>query len=65
MALLLAQGRRSEEVACELGVSSTTVAFHLRNLFSKTGVTRQSDLVALILSTGWAIPDAPSGMAKK
>lgn len=65
VALLLAQGLRSEEVASELGVSSTTIAFHLRNLFSKTGVTRQSDLVALILSTGWAMPDATSVMAKK
>jgi DNA-binding NarL/FixJ family response regulator len=57
VALLLAQGKRSEEVANELKVSATTVAFHLRNLFSKTCVTRQSELVALILSTGWAIPN--------
>ncbi|MBD9482229.1 response regulator [Pseudomonas sp. PDM14] len=65
VALLLAQGRRSEEVASELGVSSTTIAFHLRNLFSKTGAARQSDLVALVLSTGWAMPDTNPGVAKK
>jgi DNA-binding NarL/FixJ family response regulator len=59
VALLLAQGKRSEDVAQTLGVSATTVAFHLRNLFSKTSVTRQSELVALILSTGWAIPSLP------
>ncbi|MGE8497173.1 MAG: response regulator [Pseudomonas sp.] len=65
VALLLAQGRRSEEVACELGVSPTTVAFHLRNLFSKSGVTRQSDLVALVLSAGWAIPESGAAADRK
>jgi len=64
VALLLAQGRRSEEVATELGVSPTTVAFHLRNLFSKSGVTRQSDLVVLVLSAGWAMPDNGLGAKK-
>jgi DNA-binding CsgD family transcriptional regulator len=64
VALLLAQGRRSEDIASELSVSPTTVAFHLRNLFSKTGVTRQSDLVALVLSTGWAIPDIAHVLSK-
>ncbi|WP_052081031.1 response regulator [Pseudomonas sp. ML96] len=57
VAQLLAQGRRSDEVAGDLGVTNTTVAFHLRNLFQKTGATRQSDLVALILAAGWALPD--------
>ncbi|WP_425917430.1 response regulator [Pseudomonas sp. GWSMS-1] len=57
VALLLAQGRRSDEVALELDVSASTVAFHLRNLFAKTGVARQADLVALVLSAGSALPD--------
>jgi DNA-binding NarL/FixJ family response regulator len=57
VALLLAKGLRTEEVAGELGVSNSTVAFHLRNLFSKTGVTRQTDIVALVLAAGWSIPD--------
>lgn len=57
VALLLAQGLRSDEVAQELDVSASTVAFHLRNLFSKTGVARQADLVALVLSAGTALPD--------
>jgi DNA-binding NarL/FixJ family response regulator len=62
VAQLLAHGKRSEEVARELGVSNTTVAFHLRNLFQKTGAARQSDLVGLILAAGWALPDlAESG----
>lgn len=57
VARLLALGRRTEEVASELSVSAATVAFHLRNLFQKTGVTRQSDLIALILAVGWTLPD--------
>ncbi len=57
VALLLAQALRSEEVALELGVSASTVAFHLRNLFAKTATGRQADLVALVLSAGWALPD--------
>lgn len=56
VALLLAEGRRRDEVARELGVSASTVAFHLRNLFLKTGVSRQSDLVALVLVAGWSLP---------
>lgn len=57
VALLLGKGLRSEEVAAELRVSANTVAFHLRNVFSKTGVARQTDIVALVLAAGWSIPD--------
>lgn len=56
VARLLALGRRSEEIATELEVSAATVAFHLRNLFQKTGVARQSDLVAQVLAAGWTLP---------
>ena len=46
----LARGLRPDEVASQMGVSPTTVAFHLRNIFGKTGAKRQADLVALLLS---------------
>jgi len=46
----LANGARTVDVAEKLGVSQTTVAFHMRNLFQKTGTNRQADLVALILA---------------
>jgi DNA-binding CsgD family transcriptional regulator len=36
------------EVAEALGVSETTVRFHLRQLFGKTGTHRQADLVKLV-----------------
>lgn len=50
VARALARGKRSDQVASELGVSQTTVAFHLRNLFDKTGTNRQAELIALILT---------------
>jgi DNA-binding NarL/FixJ family response regulator len=49
MARLLVQGLRRQQIAAEMQVSHTTVAFHLRNVFLKTGTNRQADLVALLL----------------
>lgn len=46
----LASSARATDVAAELGVSPTTIAFHMRNLFQKTGTHRQADLIALILA---------------
>lgn len=46
----LANGARTVDIAEELGVSQTTISFHMRNLFQKTGTNRQADLVALILA---------------
>ncbi|MDN2565619.1 response regulator [Aquibium sp. A9E412] len=47
----LVSGQRSADIARALNVSQTTVAFHLRNLFEKTGTNRQVDFVALVLGT--------------
>jgi DNA-binding response OmpR family regulator/DNA-binding CsgD family transcriptional regulator len=46
----LSRGSRASDVANELGVTQTTMSFHLRNLFQKTGTNRQVDLIALILA---------------
>ncbi|MDN6180077.1 MAG: response regulator [Halomonas subglaciescola] len=46
----LASSARASDVAAELGVSQTTIAFHMRNLFRKTDTHRQADLIALILA---------------
>jgi DNA-binding CsgD family transcriptional regulator len=45
----LAAGATLEEVADEQHVARTTVRTHLRSLFDKTGVRRQSELVRLAL----------------
>lgn len=50
IAMALLEGLRSEEIADQMGVSPTTVAFHLRNLFQKTDTHRQADLIALLLA---------------
>lgn len=50
VATLLAEGKRADQIAEALSVSPTTVAFHIRNLFGKTGTGRQADLIALLLA---------------
>jgi DNA-binding CsgD family transcriptional regulator len=36
------------EIADALGVSESTVKTHLQNIFGKTGVRRQADLIKLV-----------------
>lgn len=50
IAAALLEGLRSEEIAEQMSISPTTVAFHLRNLFQKTDTHRQADLIALLLA---------------
>jgi DNA-binding CsgD family transcriptional regulator len=51
LAMLLANGLTLDEAAAQLGVSRNTARAHLRAVFAKTGVTRQSGLVRLILNS--------------
>lgn len=44
----LAEGLATVEIAARLGISLNTVRAHLRSIFSKTGVRRQSQLVQLV-----------------
>jgi DNA-binding CsgD family transcriptional regulator len=46
--LAIAEIGGSPEVADALGIAETTVKFHLRQLFEKTGTHRQADLVKLV-----------------
>lgn len=50
LASLVAEGISLEEAAEALLVSIQTVRSHLKSVFSKTGVTRQAELVALLLT---------------
>jgi len=49
LAVLLGEGLTLEESATRLGVSRNTARSHLRAVFAKTGVKRQTALVQLLL----------------
>ncbi len=51
LALLLADGLSLDEAAAQLGVRKNTARAQLRAIFSKTGVTRQTALVRLLLAS--------------
>ncbi|MGB3338243.1 MAG: response regulator [Devosia sp.] len=48
VAAAIARGLKTDEIALDMGISETTMAFHRRNIFRKAGVSRQQDLVAMI-----------------
>ncbi len=51
LALLLTNGLTLDEAATELNIRKNTARAHLRSIFSKTGVTRQTMLVRLLLNS--------------
>jgi len=50
-AKLLAEGLTLDEAGEQLGITKNTVKSRLRSIFSKTGVTRQSSLIRILLDT--------------
>jgi DNA-binding CsgD family transcriptional regulator/PAS domain-containing protein len=48
---LLAQGIGVEEIASRLGVSVYTVRTHIRSVFKKTGVSKQTELIRRVLKS--------------
>ncbi|SFV17278.1 helix-turn-helix transcriptional regulator [Pseudoduganella namucuonensis] len=51
LALLLSSGKTLDEAAEVLGIRKNTVRAQLRSIFSKTGVTRQTALVHVLLNS--------------
>lgn len=51
IAIMLTNGMTLDEVADDVSISRNTARAHLRSIFSKTGVTRQTMLVRLILKS--------------
>ena len=47
VAQLVASGLSNKDVAAQIWVSPRTVAFHLRNVFAKAGVTSRGELAQL------------------
>ena len=50
---LMATGRRVKDIACELGISPSTVRTHLFNAYSKLGVADRTQAVLLATKRGW------------
>jgi DNA-binding CsgD family transcriptional regulator len=50
VAQLVSQGMSNKDIAAQCWVSHRTVAFHLRNIFTKAGVTSRGELAQLDLS---------------
>lgn len=51
LALLLANGFTLDEAAAELKIRKNTIRAHLRSIFAKTGVRRQTTLIHLLLNS--------------
>jgi|ERR1051325_327857 DNA-binding CsgD family transcriptional regulator len=49
VALSCAEGKTNAEIGAHLGVSPETVKFHLRNIFTKFGVRRRTELISRLL----------------
>lgn len=45
---MLLKGMTTEEISASLNISDNTVKTHLKNLFAKTGSSRQADLLRLV-----------------
>jgi DNA-binding CsgD family transcriptional regulator/PAS domain-containing protein len=50
LAMQLAKGESLEEAAIQLNIRYNTARAHLRSMFSKTGVTRQAELVRILVN---------------
>lgn len=50
VAIALSEGKQLNQIAAQYNISRATVAFHMRNIFQKTGTNRQAELVALMLA---------------
>ncbi len=46
---LLVRGYANKRIASDLGVKEVTVAFHLRGIFNKLGVSNRTEAVAEVL----------------
>jgi DNA-binding CsgD family transcriptional regulator len=51
LSLQLAEGLTLDEAADQLNIRKNTARAHLRSIFSKTSVTRQTSLVSLLLNS--------------
>jgi DNA-binding CsgD family transcriptional regulator len=58
---LVAEGRTSKEIAVELGISESTVNWHLANAFERLGASSRAEAVARAIRTNGAeVPSEPA-----
>jgi len=55
VAVMLAQGLRVSEIATAMERKESTIRYHVKQIYARHGLTRQSDLVRLVLSLAGAI----------
>lgn len=52
---LLAEGQSNKQIAQALGLKDITVAFHLKGIFRKFGVSNRTEAVIAAVRSGWAV----------
>ena len=62
----IAAGKTVHDLAVEAGVSAGTIRQHLKSVFSKTGVSRQADLVGILVGSafGFSSRTAETGLSR-
>lgn len=64
LASLLAEGLRLDQIGELMGIAKPTVNYHLRNIYQKSGASRQSDVINLLRAVHLAeLPGAGGGDA--
>jgi DNA-binding CsgD family transcriptional regulator len=59
VARILLQGKSNKQIALELGITSRTVEFHLRNIYTKLGVASRTEAILKLAERGLLkTPDA-------
>ena len=53
---LVAGGATNRDAAAQLFISPRTIAYHLRNVFAKLGISSRSDLIRLAHERGGPTP---------
>lgn len=61
LAQFLAEGLRLDQIGDMMGIAKPTVNYHLRNIYQKSGTSRQSDLITLLRAVHLA--ESPGGPA--
>ena len=55
VAVMLAEGFRVREIATAMERKESTIRYHIKQIYARHGLTRQSDLVRLVLSLAGAV----------